>query len=222
MTAGAEGTASQYKRLKDLLYAHPSMLDTLCERILRWWFRAPATGASQLPRIKAIYAYNEGPEHMGGYHRTISRDFSEALLERQGTTTWEPLLRSKIPDEWGDTYRLEIRYELRGKKYRAVVRPGNVLELMAPVNAPRLLSARLMPRPETDANIVDVTTRALKYAGTSRTFDNVRMCDLFPFDDHDDNATRFACIRFIDATFRCWDVPYDLSENREVYPEVST
>jgi hypothetical protein len=178
------------------------MLESLVDIVLRWWYRAPTcTG----PKIKVIYAFNQGPEHLGGYHRTLPRD----------APLTGALARLYIPKEWGDDYRLEIRYELKNKKYRRIVR-GPLTDVKLDGDGspePRILLARLIPREDTDAIAVDVTPRVAKYAGPDRAFPDVRLADMFPFDDNEDNATRFKCLRIMDAKFRVWDVPFDLENN---------
>lgn len=181
------------------------MLEPVIDAILRWWYTTPrCTG----PKIKVIYAFNEGPEHLGGYHRTLPRD----------APLTGALTRLYIPPEW-TAYRLEIRYELQGKKYRRIVRgPLHDLDLLGTDIFPRILLARLLPRDGSDAVEVNITSRVAKYAGPDRSFVNVRLTDLFPFDDHEDNATRFACLRILDASFRVWDIPFDLDTNPLVRP----
>jgi hypothetical protein len=46
------------------------MFDDMFERV-RWWFRSSSPTAS-MPRVKAIYAYNEGDEASDGYHASAT------------------------------------------------------------------------------------------------------------------------------------------------------
>ena len=186
------------------------------DRFLKWWYGV-GSPANTVVKIKAIYVFNEGLEINGGYHRMISRDHADAFLDPTNDRRWENIVRGVIPSVWTH-YRVEIRYERGGKKYRHIVRPGQPLTF--PKRQPfggtaRVVLARLMPREDAHppSRAVDITARALKYAGPGNSFDNVRLTDMLPFDDHEDNATRFSCVRFIDGTFRSWDVPYDPEEN---------
>jgi hypothetical protein len=186
------------------------LLDTpLADRVLRWWFKS---SYSIHPRIKTVYAFNENADDTyGGYSRVLPRDAFDLHF-----STWERVAQKYIPHrEWGDRYRLEIRYEYLGKKYRMILRPGDDMDFARLTDTAqahsRVLLARLMPSDGDDP--VNVTARVAKYAGPLRTFDNVRITDMFPFDDHDRNAAHFSCLRIIDGSFRVWDVPYDPVNN---------
>lgn len=115
-----------------------------------------------------------------------------------------------------DPTRLEVRYVVRGKKYRMVVRPGD-----AGVRFPPYASARAdcrLPRGVLDARLrgalgpeggkdCNVTARVQKYQGPHGDFYrglglSVRVRDMFPFDDHEDNAARFAGVEILDGLAR--------------------
>ena len=187
----------------------------MLDKLLKWWYAVPAVDRNAV-RIKAIYVFNES-SHQDTYHRMISRDRAPAFLD-PGGRAWEPVVWEALPKDW-IAFRVEVRYEMGGKKYRRVVRPGETLAFPrreAFGGRPRLILVRLMPRDDAKppARVVDITPRAIKYAGpTGDGLASTKLTDLFPFDDHDDNASRFECVRFIDGSFACWDVPYDVSKN---------
>jgi hypothetical protein len=130
-----------------------------------------------------IYAFNETP--VGNFHEVFSakRDDLENVRKKLG---------------W-DEYRIEIRYAFRGNKYRVVYRRDDGGEFPPPrdmkmVVAPKINLACLIRRG--DGRDVDVTDRVRKYFGPDRDFHSkgVKIQDMFPFDDHDDNAERFEAL----------------------------
>ena len=165
-------------------------------------------GGGHGPEAYRIYAFNEGGGE--GFHRELSlRSFQMDSWERdtRALTGW-------------DSFRVEVRYMLRHKKYRMVLRPGDACafppypEPSAPAcRLPQgVLSARLQGPKGSDIDC-DVTSRVLKYQGPKGDFHaglglHVRMKDMFPFDDHCDNATRFSHLRIVDTTARIADLPY--------------
>lgn len=206
-----------------------SVLDQAFDRVSRWWKRAkcalhlavvlvrswvrsltrcsgcPAHG----PEAYRIYVFNEG-NHEEGFHREVS----PKLLD---PSTWE----NDIKELTGWTkFRAELRYVFRNKKYRMVLRPGDRCtfppyhEPSAPAcRLPKgVLSARLQG-PVGSGIDCDVTSRVLKYQGPRGDFHaglglRVRLQDMFPFDDHADNATRFTHLRILDTYARVHDLPY--------------
>lgn len=161
------------------------------------------------PQPCRIYAFNEGEEE--GFHKEIPVPFFVP-------DTWESDVKSLTG--W-DRPRVEVRYTMRHKKYRMVLRPGDACawppyaEPAAPVcRVPRgVLSARLQGPPGSAID-TDVTARVLKYQGPKGDFHaglglTVRLWDMFPFDDHGDNALRFTHLRIIDTGARVLDLPYD-------------
>ncbi len=160
------------------------------------------------PEAYRIYAFNEGGDP--GFHREIPvRYFCPETWERdiQDLTGW-------------DAIRVEIRYILRHKKYRLVLRPGDTCtfppypEPAAPaLRLPRgVLSARLQGAPGSGID-TDITPRVLKYQGPKGDFHaglglKVRLFDMLPFDDHADNALRFTHLRLVDTNARITDFPY--------------
>lgn len=158
------------------------------------------------PKPYRIYAFNEGVGE--GFHREIS-------VNSLDPETWE----RDVADATGwHAFRLEIRYEFRHKKYRMVLRRGDACELPPYADVPvcrlpkGVLSARLQGPKGSDIN-ADVTARVLKYQGPKGDFHAglglaPRLRDMFPFDDHVDNALRFSHLRVIDTTARIVDIPY--------------
>jgi hypothetical protein len=155
-----------------------------------------------------IYAFNEGAGP--GYFRELPPRYLDH-------DNWE---RDVKQITGFDTVRLEIRYTFRNRKYRMVLRPGDACrwppceEPGAPTcRLPRgVLSARLQGPLGSDVDC-DVTSRVLKYQGPKGDFHaglglTVKMHDMFPFDEHDDNGARFSHLRVIDTTARVTDLPY--------------
>lgn len=165
-------------------------------------------GCGHGPKAYRIYAFNEGGGE--GFHRELScRTF------RPGS--WEQDTRASTG--W-DSFRVEVRYMFRHKKYRMVLRPGDACafppypEPSAPACRLPLgvLSARLQGPKGSDIDC-DVTSRVLKYQGPKGDFHaglglRVRLKDMFPFDDHSDNVARFSHLRVVDTTARVADMPY--------------
>ena len=109
---------------------------------------------------------------------------------------------------------MEVRYRVGGDKFRMVLRPGDVCVFPPP---PRgrgfplaVLAATLHGGVE-----VDVTRRVLKYQGATRDFHgtHVTVRDMFPFDDHDDNAERFSHLQVIDTLARTHRINYMSDES---------
>ena len=122
---------------------------------------------------------------------------------------WEEDIREVFP-EWTD-WRVELRCSYGDRKCRIVLRPGDSLVWPPPydtsphvhaVRAPQgVLSATLLANTNVPgAKSIDVTHRVQKYAGFNHDYHGttVRVRDIFPMDDHDDNAERFTTLRVID------------------------
>jgi hypothetical protein len=135
--------------------------------------------------------------------------------------TWETDLKNKTG--W-TTFHVEVRYVYMDKKYRTILRQGDDITTTllrqsddisrrpdistgrTRMRLPRgVLSARLVMRDDLCENAadvdVDVTSRIKKYSGPHGNFKHasVHVRDVFPFDDHESNAERYAGIRIIDA-----------------------
>ena len=137
----------------------------------------------------------------------VTTEFCPASWSGQG---WEPVV--------GDSGRLEIRYAVRRRKFRMVLRRGDSLEwppykgVARPVvlGGPRgVIAAQLVGFDPTDT--VDVTERIKKYAGPHYDFHagmgyRVRLYDMFPSDS--DLDLRFRCLRVLYANLVMRD--YDL------------
>jgi len=180
---------------------------------VRPWLPASATTAHG-PRAYRVYVFNEGPGE--GFHRELpTRYFDPATWESDAAelTGWK-------------RFRMEVRYMFRHKKYRMVLRHGDVCtfppyqDSAAPAcRLPKgVLSARLQGPRGSDIDC-DVTTRVLKYQGPRGDFHaglglKVRLQDMFPFDDQADNAARFTHLRVLDTMARVLDMPY--GDNPEV------
>ena len=119
----------------------------------------------------------------------------------------------------GDSGRLEIRYAVRRRKYRMVLRRGDELQwppydgVTRPVMAcPRgVIAAQLVGFDPADT--VDVTERIKKYAGPHYDFHagagyRVRLYDMFPNDT--DLDLRFRCLRVLYANLVMRDYDFGL------------
>lgn len=126
---------------------------------------------------------------------------------------WEDDIRENFP-EWED-WKVELRCSYGDRKCRIVLRPGDTLRWPPPydethahihtVRAPQgVLSATLLIDPSIPGGKnVDVTGRVQKYAGFNHDYHGttVRVRDIFPMDDHAENATRFTGgLRIIDLS----------------------
>lgn len=123
---------------------------------------------------------------------------------------WKRDIESTFLD-WDD-WRLELRCTYGTKKCRIIVRADDELTwppTKTPESGPHIhamrapdgvLSATLVAKPGIGAQSVDITKRVRKYAGFGNDYHGtcVRVRDLFPMDDHDDNNDRFLGVRIID------------------------
>lgn len=165
------------------------------------------------PRAYRVYIFNESTDEDDERRR-----FYQELAPRYfDADSWEPDARDLTG--WA-RFRVEVRYVFRNKKYRMVLRPGDKCvfppyqDASAPAcRLPRgVLSARLQGALGSDIDC-DVTERVMKYQGPRGDFHaglglTVRLQDMFPFDDHADNAQRFTHLRLMDTTARLTDLPY--------------
>lgn len=165
------------------------------------------------PRIYRTYVFNEGTEEPG-----FSRELGMYSMYAVTRPNWETEIRELTG--W-TSFRVEARYVFRHKKYRMILRPGDAspfpmyTEPSAPAcRLPKgVLSARLQGPAGSDIDC-DVTKRVFKYQGPRGDFHSglglvVKIRDMFPFDDHADNAARFSHLRIIDTCARIRDIPYD-------------
>ena len=181
---------------------------TLENATLAWigvktWFRANVLGVQ--PRgahAYKLYAFNQTEPVDGLFHSVFSpgrHDVSD--------------VRDAI--DW-DEYRIDVRYTYRGNKYRVLYRQDDDVPFPLPrsmgiVVAPKLASACLVRKD--DGREIDVTERVRKYMGPDRDFYKkhglyVRVQDMFPFDDHEDNAERFQCVRLYMSTGKRLEFDY--------------
>lgn len=181
--------------------------------VLRSWYRrllgsSHASPHDHGPTLYRVYVFNESEEP--GYYREVAPTYFEpATWERDAKelTGWPKL-------------RVELRYVFRQKKYRMVLHPGDQCpfppykEPSAPAcRLPKgVLSARLQG-PLGSTIDCDVTTRVMKYQGPRGDFHaglglRVHVQEMFPFDDHVDNAGRFSHLRIMDTSARLHDLPY--------------
>ena len=186
-----------------------SWLRTLC-RLTPWWCRDTTNHG---PTVYRVYVFNEGENAQDGPEE-FYRELSPRYLN---PSTWEDDVREMTG--W-TTFRVEVRYTLRHKKYRMILRPGDSYtchpyqEPSAPAcRLPKgVLSARLQGPLGSDIDC-DVTQRVMKYQGPRGDFHAglglaVKLQDMFPFDDHVDNTIRFTHLRIMDTMARLHDFAY--------------
>jgi hypothetical protein len=125
---------------------------------------------------------------------------------------WEEDVREAFPS-WDD-WKVELRCTYGDRKCRIVLRAGDTLVWppsydlhqahIHAVRAPQgILSATLLIKPGIPGGKnIEVTQRVQKYAGFNHDYHGttVRVRDIFPMDDHDDNAERFSGLRIIDLS----------------------
>lgn len=183
----------------------------LATAVVRAWLRAwglAAAAPSREARLHKVYAFNDDDSQ--GFYREIPVHLFDP-------GAWESSVRDATG--WTD-FRAEVRYTYRHKKYRMVLRRGDrctfppYAEPSGPTcRLPKgVLSARLQGPLGSDIDC-DVTRRVLKYQGPRGDFHaglglRVRLHDMFPFDDHADNAARFTHLRVLDTMARVRDVSY--------------
>ena len=143
---------------------------------LRWWFKPPPAAT----RVTKVYAFNLGDPD-DGFHEQLAWDpesFSGAGWTCQ--TSFEKA-------------RLEIRIVAKGRKRRVVLYPGDLCDTDFPTHAHAIVIQALFVAKE-HATSMNVTKRVQKYLGN----DLRSVHDMFPFDDHTDNADRFSHVRVVD------------------------
>ena len=120
-----------------------------------------------------------------------------------------------------EKYKIEIRYMVHGRKYRIVVRDNeNVhfpIRKELGLKKPTITSASLV-RKDTEEEY-DVTKRVQKYFGQNNDFNSglglkLFVQDLFPFDDHEDNAERFCDLYICMSDGRKYY--FDYGKNEEI------
>ncbi len=152
--------------------------------------------------VYKVYAFEDSSDAAHENHR-----FHELSARFFNPDTWED---DALDATGWDRVRVEVRYRARGQKYRMVLRHGDVC-VFPPVRRPLTMFPLTVLAASLHGELdVDVTRRVLKYQGATRDFHGTRVTvrDLFPFDDHDDNAERFEHLRVIDSWARVTAVPY--------------
>lgn len=161
-------------------------------------------------QVYRVYAFCEDNED--GF-------FKEVAVRTFRWDSWESDVRAATG--WR-TFRVEVRYTIRNRKFRMIMRLGDHGARFPPYDTPRpacrfprgVLSARLCGKDADGSPIdVDVTARVIKYQGPHADFHAklglvVRVSDMFPFDDADDNRARFQALRVTDALARMRDFRY--------------
>lgn len=186
-------------------------------RIFRYFLPSSDVASPGAPIITKVYAFcDDDPPSIED--EPDWTDFQDIPVKEFSPGTWEDDVRART--EWS-TFHVELRYVYMDKKYRIVLCHGDdaVAKLSQParhvvdrggggrarMRMPRgVLSARLIVRNDLEdekATDIDITSRVKKYSGPRGDFSDspVRVRDLFPFDDHESNAERYAGVRIIDA-----------------------
>lgn len=179
----------------------------------RWTMPLWRREAQHGPTAYRVYVFNE----MDNAHEGPEEFYREVSPRYLNAETWEDDVRDMTG--W-TSFRVEVRYTLRHKKYRMILRPGDSApwppyqEPLAPAcRLPKgVLSARLQGPLGSDIDC-DVTQRVMKYQGPRGDFHaglglSVRLQDMFPFDDQLDNRLRFTHLRIMDTTARLHDFSY--------------
>lgn len=150
-----------------------------------------------------------------------------ALNEQDGTDAivtksfeserWEESTRAATG--WlNEKMRVEVRYLAHGKKYRAVLRPGDECAFQAVPERHRggpkgVMAAELVGNDVT----VNITRRVHKYEGPMKDFHRrmglrVSVSDMFPFDDTEELTHAFHTLRIVDAHARVLHLPLTTSD----------
>lgn len=175
------------------------------------WLRANVWGIE--PRgaqAYKLYAFDQTAPTNGLFHAVFSPKRHDVADVRDAI-------------EW-DEYKLDVRYTYRGQKYRVLYRHDDDAAFPLPrpmgiVIAPKLSSACLVRKD--DGREIDVTERVRKYMGPDRDFYKkhglyVRVQDMFPFDDHEDNSERFQCVRLYMSTGKRLEFDYESNDEMNV------
>lgn len=187
--------------------------------LVRYWIRRlrPTKTTRLGASVYRVYVFNESGDDTGFF-----REFPVSYFD---PITWESDIG--VWTGWR-RFRVEVRYTYRSRKYRMVLRAGNPCPF-PPYEEPEVPSFHLpsgviaakLQGPNGSGVETDVTRRVHKYRGPRGDFHEglgltVRLQDMFPFDDHDDNAARFSHLRVIDHWGRYRDLPY--ASNPEMLP----
>lgn len=171
---------------------------------------SPAPGFS----LKSAFVYGSD-----GHAACVTEEVRAILADRDDGS-WESRLAPSLPD-WRDaatTWRVEARYELNGRKYRALARPGSPFPAIARAAAnarlfrvPRVLVATLVA---SDGRRTDITRRVHKYLGPRGDWHGSRVesFDLFPSDDPDHHLERGYTIELFDAGFEVRHVRFEAGQ----------
>lgn len=173
---------------------------------IKFWMRRWCKTSTTDARAYAVYAFKDGDALV----------YKDIPLRYFDPASWE----SDVHELTGwDEFRVEIRYTYRHKKYRMVLHQGDTCVFPPYTNEtmcrlPKgVLSARLQGAKGSNIDH-DVTHRVIKYQGPRGDFHtglglHVTLQEMFPFDDHADNAARFTHLRLIDTMARVHDFAYD-------------
>lgn len=180
-------------------------------------FGQPAVVADPGPMVFRVHAYVGEDEW-----KEVTNHLDLNCLEN-----WEDRVAAVTGwDTESTKFRCEVRYTYGAnrKVYRMVLRHGDAFQLPEEkvCRIPRgILSAQLLGGNLTPGVSCDVLHRVTKYAGPRGDFHeaqglHVRVQDVFPFDDQDQNCGRFEILRTIDTSACVRDYAY--AENPVLIP----
>lgn len=146
-----------------------------------------------------------------GTDATVTSSFNQGA-------EWESSVRAATG--WAhQNMRVEVRYLSHGKKFRAILRPGDTCTFPNEVperhrGGPKgVMAADLVG----DDITVNITRRMHKYEGPTKDFHSalglrVGVTDMFPLDDAAELKATFHTLRLIDAHARVVHVPMDCED----------
>lgn len=191
----------------------PPLISQTYSRLFFWYIIAKAYITFQYGRVFPEKSFPPTWKfHKAFLMRDSTYDFKD-ITEWFDPASHESLterVADNFPD-WND-WRIELRCSFGERKYRIILREHDTFQWPPVVDetaihhfhnmrAPQgILSAVLIAKKEIGATDMDVTKRVQKYAGPNNDFHGttVYVKDLFPMDDHEDNAARFTGIRVIE------------------------
>lgn len=183
-----------------------------------YFFEKSVVAAAPAPMVFRVHAY-------------VGEDDWKEVTTHVDMGNWEESVAAATGwDTESTKFRCEVRYTYGANKkvYRMVLRHGDTFQLPEERSCriPRgILSAHLLGGTLTPGVSCDVLHRMNKYAGPKGDFHeaqglHVRVQDMFPFDDQEQNCGRFEILRTIDTSACVRDYVY--AENPVIVPPART
>ena len=166
--------------------------------------------APPCPEVFRVHAFMGDPYN--GEHRDLTHRLDTSALDQ-----WEARVGALTGwDTTSGKFRVEMRYTYGAsrKVYRMLLRHGDVFDLPDTQKRCRIPRNILSAQLSGDGGVsCDVLHRVSKYAGPFGDFHafmglHVRVQELFPFDDQEQNCERFKTLRTIDTTARMREYSY--------------